>query len=671
MKQSLSFVLVVLSFVVFSCGGSPAASSQEAAAVDSFLLRHVDSLYASPARADSAFAVMQSAVADSANYHRLGLFRALARHMLGDTAAVRHIHDEVEDWCRRHAGTEALEALLWDHRGTMAAGRGRFDTACGYFAQAYSLLSRTADRDYLPDVCVHMADARFWDGDMPEAAAYYHRALFVADSLCSTVDYFAIYTGLGQVYAELENFKEAHLFFAKARPLLPAVPRYDVFRYYLSLGNCYYYEQANDSALAAFAEGLRVARSLGSPSLVMQAEAALGEVSLLSGRVAEAGDYIRRCAQYVREHPETDPSTVFHVNSLSADIALAEGRLSDAGQFLSCEPDTALIAPRYLSLHYARLQRYAELCHDYRLAYRYQTLAQQYADSFRNRQAANNVVEWEFRYVQDTTLLRQRIALADYAAHASRQQVYIVVVVALLVVLVLAAVGAGVAMRRRAERRYRRQLDRVTQLRMDVVRNRVSPHYIFNVLGAVLPRFRAYPELTRPLELLVDVLRGNLLASGKMSVRLDEEITLVRRYVALCQLVSGDRPAVRWDVEDGLPGDVRVPTMCLQIPVENAMKHAFPNPDAASAIDIRIARAEGGISLTVVDNGVGYRPGRITPTGRDTRTGLRVLSQTIDLLNAHNAQAARFTLHNREAPQTGTVVSFFVPTGYRFPGDEA
>ena len=76
-------------------------------------------------------------------------------------------------------------------------------------------------------------------------------------------------------------------------------------------------------------------------------------------------------------------------------------------------------------------------------------------------------------------------------------------------------------------------------------------------------------------------------------------------------------------------------------------------------------------SITVTDNGEGFRPGSSHADDRSTGTGLRVLAQTIELLNRRNSRPLRFGIHSQRPPSRGTVVEFFVPVDYHFPaGDE-
>lgn len=106
--------------------------------------------------------------------------------------------------------------------------------------------------------------------------------------------------------------------------------------------------------------------------------------------------------------------------------------------------------------------------------------------------------------------------------------------------------------------------------------------------------------------------------------------------------------------------------MSLQIPVENALKHAFPQLSDESRIDIVVDMSERGLLLQVTDNGRGYNPANVPKTGRDTGTGLRLLTRTIHILNQYNQLQATFEIENLKAPQKGTRMSLFVPHGYRF-----
>lgn len=107
--------------------------------------------------------------------------------------------------------------------------------------------------------------------------------------------------------------------------------------------------------------------------------------------------------------------------------------------------------------------------------------------------------------------------------------------------------------------------------------------------------------------------------------------------------------------------------MSLQIPVENALKHAFPTLSAESAIHISITLLPTNeLSLQVTDNGQGYNPGRIKRTNRDTGTGLRLLTRTLEILNQYNRRSASLTITNVAPPHHGTRIELRIPQGYNF-----
>ncbi len=96
------------------------------------------------------------------------------------------------------------------------------------------------------------------------------------------------------------------------------------------------------------------------------------------------------------------------------------------------------------------------------------------------------------------------------------------------------------------------------------------------------------------------------------------------------------------------------------------LKHAFSPITPESRIEVYIKFSDDMLSLRIVDNGQGYNPGLIPQTGRDTGTGIRVLSRTIHLLNARNSRQASLFIGNRTDGQHGTEVKLNIPRDYQW-----
>ena len=109
--------------------------------------------------------------------------------------------------------------------------------------------------------------------------------------------------------------------------------------------------------------------------------------------------------------------------------------------------------------------------------------------------------------------------------------------------------------------------------------------------------------------------------------------------------------------------------MLLQIPIENSIKHGFAGvTDREKRIEIKIQKETNGIKIFQSDNGLGYYPDRLDrKTNQDTGTGLKVVKQTIQILNMQNDEKIIYDIHNTtEQGKTGTVSEIFIPNNFKF-----
>ena len=368
--------------------------------------------------------------------------------------------------------------------------------------------------------------------------------------------------------------------------------------------------------------------------------------------------------------PTANEEVVFYINSLQAALALQEDKLATANYYLSKPYNPLRIGPSYIYLHNKRLMEYYARKKDFEKAYQYKIAVEQYDDSIRNVRSINSINEIDYRYNQDTTLLKRDILISNNQIKLSQQHNIIILVLALLIISVLLAILIFIHIRRKNEQRYNRQMALATQLRMENIRNRISPHYMFNVLNTVMPTFKQYSELAHPLQLLIQVLRGNLLASEKMAVELQEEIELVKNYIALRKETNPNTIHIEWEITEQVPLQTLIPSMSIQIPVENALKYAFEdNDEQTNTLSIHISKEDRNLSISIRDNGSGYDPEKHSNSKRSTGNGLKVLFRTIELLNSKNTEKIIFDIRNigiSDPSQHGTLVTITIPFNYQF-----
>lgn len=637
-------------------------------AIDTFLIHRYDSLYTYPKLMRQRFRTAQEGLKDSTSYYKLELFSGYCLFLQGQTDSALWMNQRVEDYCLTHPQHKELEAQCWNHRFAILQALAQRDSAIACLHHAYHALMQTDDRSELENICINLADQYRQKGELANASRYYRRALWLVDSLNSERIRFSIYTGLAQVYADLHNFRQAHHYFDMAERNPESRLSYENYIYFNAKGNCYYFEGKYPEALKCFQQAYEVCRKFNQPSYDALIEANIGEVYTLMNRNDSAHFYLDKSYAYFTNDSTTSEEVMFYLHSLQAALALNENQLDRVNYYLSLPYDSLKIGPLYMYLHNKRFMEYYARKGDFANAYRYRVAMNEYDDSIRNLRHINNITEIDYRYRQDTTLLKRDVMIAHNREQLSAQRHTLILVLSLLVISLLGATLIIVHINRKNERKYDQQLALVSHLRMENVKNRISPHYVFNVLNTIMPMFKQYPDLSHLLQLFIQVLRGNLIVSDQIAVSLEDEIKLVKNYATLRQETTPNTPPTQWEVSPDVPMQMLIPSMSIQIPVENALKYAFGSePPADACLQVRIGTIEKGIQIHIYDNGCGYDPGHGDHSERGTGNGLKMLFHTVELLNGKNTEPIRFNIENLSAQgKRGTLVSLYVPFNYQF-----
>jgi len=204
-------------------------------------------------------------------------------------------------------------------------------------------------------------------------------------------------------------------------------------------------------------------------------------------------------------------------------------------------------------------------------------------------------------------------------------------------------------------------------LRMQNARNTMSPHFFFNVLSA-LSGLAGQPEMLKlKITSLTLLLRKVIENIDQSAVPLESELDAIKAFVDLYQQKIPDPFEVEYKIAEGSDLKKMVPAMMIQIPVENAIKHGLMPLEGEKKLSISVTGYDDYQRVTVTDNGIGRRAAAGSSTG--TGTGLKVLLQTIHLLNSNNRLKVRFSVadfnpDNQEAPVT--LVNIEIPHDFDY-----
>ncbi len=205
---------------------------------------------------------------------------------------------------------------------------------------------------------------------------------------------------------------------------------------------------------------------------------------------------------------------------------------------------------------------------------------------------------------------------------------------------------------REREIQLARLAEQLTGARYAALQAQLNPHFLFNTLNtiAVLVRDGDRTGAVRIVEQLSDVLRRTLRRNRDNEVTLNDELDLVRQYLAIEQARFSDRLQVSIDTHS-VSGAAAVPGFAVQHLAENAIKHGVAKHPDAGRLAIDVHRDGDALVIRVTDDGPGMHPASETVGhGLDnTRERLRVL---------HGAAAS---LDVRDGATGGVVATLRVP----------
>ena len=309
---------------------------------------------------------------------------------------------------------------------------------------------------------------------------------------------------------------------------------------------------------------------------------------------------------------------------------------------------------------------------NYPKAFRFLEINKKTNDSIFNKSKAEALTFAEARWnnekkqqqISDLEKINQAI-LTQKTEEAKQHKTLLIGLMVIFVLIAFASIPYWLYRSKKNEIRHQKQLSRMSLLRLQNIRNRISPHFIFNILNREISS-EIDQEKHHEMIGLVKFLRRSLEITEQTSVSLAEELDFVRNYLRMEQTSIGKDFRTNWEIDERIKTEqFRIPAMMIQIPVENALKHALRPKEGDKNLIIALTLIELGVMITIQDNGEGYYPDKKNTIG--TGTGLKVLYQTIQLLNAKNNRKISFDISNLQGEaNSGTKVEITVPGKYDF-----
>ncbi len=245
-------------------------------------------------------------------------------------------------------------------------------------------------------------------------------------------------------------------------------------------------------------------------------------------------------------------------------------------------------------------------------------------------------------------------------------------VVAIVLILFSGALLVYYIMKQRQirEKKQREVEQKLIAMQVSTINAQLDPHFIFNAITAIGSEVqeknteKAYAYFVKVSHLL----RSSLKDSDKITRTINEEIKFVENYLILQKFRFEERFNYNIVLDKNVNIDTIVPKMCIQIFVENALKHGLEHKLNDGKLFILINKQDNGIVVSIEDNGVG-RFFASKYKNNSTGVGLKVFNEFFKIMNNYNTLQAGFKvedLFTTTGESAGTKVKLFIPDNYRY-----
>ncbi|WP_394748878.1 sensor histidine kinase [Spongiimicrobium salis] len=143
----------------------------------------------------------------------------------------------------------------------------------------------------------------------------------------------------------------------------------------------------------------------------------------------------------------------------------------------------------------------------------------------------------------------------------------------------------------------------IKQTQLDNLSAQLNPHFLFNSLNSIKSLIKENPTIARrAIDLLSDLLRSSLYGKDQDVISIKDELALVQDYIALEKLRFEERLGLKIQVDKDLE-HYKIPTLSIQLLVENAIKHGIDRLIKGGIVMLDIVKKQDHIHIRVKNPG--------------------------------------------------------------------
>ncbi len=442
---------------------------------------------------------------------------------------------------------------------------------------------------------------------------------------------------MSSVYYEQYKYKEALEYMRRITDIVdhldPAERGPHLDMYYRIAGKLQQHAGHKDSALWYFEKGLEYVKAGG---LVVEQ----------SSRHRFVGAAYRDLNDYAK--------AIFHLNEAF--------KISRATHNLDEEYKSAL-----------GLYKLYDLTHNHEKALRMHEFYTMMADSIRQKEDENNVMQQQFKYEFEKKELlakvngEKRISAMKLEAEKknSRKNIWLVIMAACLSL----SGGASFFIYKYLRQKHVIASQKANLLKQKLLVSQMNPHFIFNSLNAIQSYIFGQNGMQASIYLsqFASLMRMILDFSRKDHITLESELEFLKLYMDLQQLRIEHKFTYTVVTDENEETDsVLVPPMLAQPFIENAIEHGFFQRKGNGHILVSIKREGNFLRYTIEDNGIGLDASKKAKEQNATHESLaiKITTERLESLYSTRRNGPAIDMIDKAALDTttsGVRITFKIP----------
>ena len=589
---------------------------------------------------------------DSTTYYIMEYVIATKHFYCNKPDSLRISLEKMKRWVEKHPNpsTDKLRAVYIRFMTLQAmyfeCVESKIDSTRFYFKKAYDIVN-TMDHPFEYDrvrTRLNLAGICSKQQDYASAISYYEEAVLELKNISDSLAFATVYMGIAKAYSAIKDYEQSNLWWEKVGGLEHFLPYTHRCQYYNDRGVDLLAQDRYSEGKEYFEKALDYIHkyNLGDweekfvKMNLAQAYLEMNEFHELKKILPEVETFFK----------EVDYKTALHfVKTLQIDMenhqVVTHLSLEEAKHLISTDLEDIDVPELQNERLKALLGRYAIANDGKRFYATYRVL-----DSLTSKQNDMNLRMRLSAFVA-TSELDDKIMAQQQEINAQKNQFIAAVSVLVALVMVMVACFIFLALqRRKREARESELRHKIVLLRLENVRNRITPHFLGNAITNILATDKN--DVPERIQVLSSLLRKSQEAATELQIPLQEELSFVRDYIDF--VTPSLQPNFNYseEISDDINiHDIQIPSMVIQLYVENAVKHGLKSieKDGCKHLVLSIQYENGGIMIRVRNNGCNIA----NKTLGNENTGLKIIRQTITMLNSQSVKQIQYGIGNEEA----------------------